>query len=370
MRIGIQKKSTSPTASSVISLPDIGAGRSASSNPAQSSLVAAIVRWLTTTVAEPDLLVERDGRLSREHPGAQLIAKPNPSYSGRQMLEAVLADMLITGNGFMLKTRTTSGRVVALWYLPSTAVTMREVRGSASLQYVYARNRTEIPREDIIHLRYSLGKTNPLIGESPLAAIMREIRTDEEAAVFSSAMLKNAGVPGVVISPTSDAIDFPRSEMEALKAAWKQRFGGENRGEPLVLSGSVKVEQLGFSPKDIVLTELRRVPEERISAVFGVPAVVVGFGAGLERSTFANYSEAREAAYEQTVIPLQRKVADELTMQLLVDIDPDGAYVFDDSKVRILAGDRERETARVIKLVEAGIISAEEARNLLGYGNE
>jgi hypothetical protein len=65
------------------------------------------------------------------------------------------------------------------------------------------------------------------------------------------------------------------------------------------------------------LKTLRRVPEERISGVLGIAAVVAGLGAGLERSTFTNYGEARKAAYEESVIPEQKVVAAELLVQLL-----------------------------------------------------
>jgi hypothetical protein len=100
-----------------------------------------------------------------------------------------------------------------------------------------------------------------------------------------------------VISPddTESVLDDPGAN--AIKANFRERFGGDNRGEPLVISGKVKVQVLSFSPQQMDLTALRRVPEERISGVTGVPAIVAGLGAGLDRSTFANFGEAREAGF-------------------------------------------------------------------------
>ena len=47
---------------------------------------------------------------------------------------------------------------------------------------------------------------------------------------------------------------------------------------------------------------------------------------GASHKTVANYGEARRALYEDTIIPTQRCVAEELTDQLLPDFDaPEGA---------------------------------------------
>jgi hypothetical protein len=51
--------------------------------------------------------------------------------------------------------------------------------------------------------------------------------------------------------------------------------------------------------------------------VLGIPAVVVGLGAGLERSTFTNMAEAREAAYESGLIPAQKILGEDIRFQLL-----------------------------------------------------
>jgi hypothetical protein len=88
------------------------------------------------------------------------------------------------------------------------------------------------------------------------------------------------------------------------------------------MTGATKVQEFGFSPEQLTLKDLRRIPEERVTAVLGTPAVVVGLGAGLDRSTFTNYTEAREAAYEQAIIPPQALLAEEIWFQLLPDFEP------------------------------------------------
>jgi hypothetical protein len=114
---------------------------------------------------------------------------------------------------------------------------------------------------------------------------------------------------------------------------------------------------------------LHRVPEERISAVLGVPAIVAGLGAGLDRSTYSNVREAREMFTEAKLLPLWRFIAGEITRQLVPDFTSDASIVvdFDTGEVRALADDLNAEAERLKTLVEAGIISTDEARAEIGY---
>jgi HK97 family phage portal protein len=338
-----------------------------------STLVAAIVEWVAKAVTEAPVVVLKWERSSRTwslvegHPLAQLIDRPNESYSGAAMVQAVVRDLYIHGNAYLLKERSTpSGRVVGLWYLPAEVV-QAIVDEDGSVRY-RTRDR-ELRSEDLVHFRYRLSHRDGVLGESPLEPLWRELSVDEEASNYVAALLRNLGVPGVVISPADSSIELTKEDAEALVQRWTQKLTGDLRGEPIFLSGNVKVERLSFSPEEFELREVRRVPEERVAAVLGVPAVVVGFGAGLERSTFANYGEAREAAYEQTVIPIQRLIANELELQLLPEFERNVMEYnvsFDLSNVRILQEDLSAAAQRAIALLQAGVISVEEAREMLG----
>ena len=86
------------------------------------------------------------------------------------------------------------------------------------------------------------------------------------------------------------------------------KVSGRNKGKPLVISGQMQVERLSFSPQDLDIGLLRRVPEESISAVLGVPAILAGLGAGLENATYSNARELREFFTENKLIPLGKMV--------------------------------------------------------------
>ena len=90
------------------------------------------------------------------------------------------------------------------------------------------------------------------------------------------------------------------------------------------MSGAaVNVEKVGFSPNDLNLAQLRRLPEERLSAVIGIPAIVLGYGAGLDKATYSNARQLVEYATESYLVPLYRYIQEELTTQLLPDFEED-----------------------------------------------
>jgi hypothetical protein len=135
------------------------------------------------------------------------------------------------------------------------------------------------------------------------------------------------------------------------------------------MSGATRVAQFGFSPEQLILRELRRIPEERVTAVLGVPAIVAGLGAGLDRSTFTNMSEAREAAYESGIIPMQRILAEDIRFQLLTEFERDPfewRFGFDLTKVRVLQEDLYRLAQRLDLAVRGGWALVSEARRPMG----
>jgi hypothetical protein len=102
----------------------------------------------------------------------------------------------------------------------------------------------------------------------------------------------------------------------------------------------------------------------------GIPAIVAGLGAGLDRSTFTNMGEAREAAYEAGIIPMQRILAEDIRFQLLPDFEPADPgqfrFGFDLSKVRVLQEDLTRQAQRHDVMIRGGWEKVSEGRRAMG----
>jgi phage portal protein BeeE len=96
--------------------------------------------------------------------------------------------------------------------------------------------------------------------------------------------------------------------------------------------------------------------------------MVLGLGAGLDRSTYSNYEAAQQAAWEDGMIPTLRALSETLTVQLLPDFteDPREYLAFDYEKVRALADDVNALAVRSERLYRSGIIDRAQAKRLVG----
>ena len=349
-------------------------------NGTGSSTVMAPLLWIARTFPEAPPAIWRRGADGLEHEiknhdMLHLLRRPNRHFSGRILWMATVLEWFVDGNGYWLKLRDEAGKVGELWWAPTWTMEPKGTETELVTRYEYrpgGGQMIEFPLDDVVHFRFGLDPDDPRKGMSPLKSVLREVYTDDEAANFTSSLLKNMGVPGLLVSPDPRAEGAPsEQDVEATKLYLRTQYTGDKRGEALVLGGPMRVEQFGFSPEQLLLKELRRIPEERVTAVLGVPAIVAGLGAGLDRSTFTNYSEAREAAYEQTIIPTQTLLAEELWFQLLTDFERqeqiwDWRVGFDLSNVRVLQEDRYNRTKRLDLAVRGGWAQVAEGRQAEG----
>lgn len=340
----------------------------------QNAIIMACINAIMEAFPEAPLKVMKQTGNGSEaipkHKMAQLLKKPNRFYSGRLLWQATVYSYSMDGNAYWIKVRNAAGQVIELWWEPHFSIRERwPSDGSDFISHyeVYRGGKWyRVDLEDVVHFRWGLDPQNPRRGISKLKSAFREVFTDNEAARYSATVLKNMGIPGVVISPKDQGII---NDPEHVKTLFMQKFGGDRRGEPLVLTDSVLIDILSFSPEQMSLKDLRRIPEERICALLRVPAVVAGLGAGLDHSTYNNMDEARQQMYEQNIIPTQMVLSDDLGTQLLPDFgDPETeTVVFDLSQVRVLQDDQNKLYERMKVGYEAGFIKRSEARMVTGW---
>lgn len=349
-------------------------------NGTGSSTVMAPLEWITRTFPEAPLAVAKlldDGQEEVEpgHDLIRLLHRPNPYFTGPLLWQATILDYYLNGNAYWWKIRDRGGKVAQLWWIPSVFVEpeVNDQTNQTSFidYYKYNPNGAEvkIDPDNIVHFRYGVDPEDMRIGRSPLKSVLREVFTDDQGANYTAAILKNMGIPGLIITPTGDSDVGAVSDPKVLKERLTQQFNGDDKGAPLVSEAPIKVEQFSWDPEQLNLRELRKIPEERVSAVLGVPAIVAGLGAGLDRSTFANMSEAREMAYESNIIPAQRTLSEDIRFQLLGDfeVDPFAWKVFFDlTDVRVLQEDENKKAERFNIGVNGGWIKRAEARREFG----
>ncbi len=346
--------------------------------PMLNSAVAATAFWMSRNFPQAPLAIweeDDDGNLSiiAKHPVSELIRHPNPFYTGTLMWFSSILEFVIAGNAYWIKERNEDGTIKHLWWIPTRLIAPVSPTSASEtflIGYEYAPTGSErmlFDPEDVVHLRYGLDPDDPRRGLGPLGSLIREIFTDDEAANFTATLMRNSGVPGHMLSPDgSGSID--KKVADEAKSRWKQLFAGDNRGGLMVTSKATKLTQVGIDPDKLNLASIRQIPEERVTAVMGIPAAVVGLGTGLETTKVgATLKEFREQAWENTLIPIGQLIAEQIEAQLLRDFDEDTIAAFDLRNVRVLQDDETALAERVVSLVKAGVIKIEQAQAMLGF---
>jgi len=349
-----------------------------------NSIVVACLNWIATNFPEAPLAMwQKQPGASRErieeHAMLDLLDEPNPFFDIVELLMGAVVSFNIDGNGYLVKRRDSLLRVTELWYAPHWMLEPKGRDGTRSsadfiTHYDYwptPGGKTQLAPSEVIHFRQGIDQENPRKGSSKLRGLLREIFTDEEAARFTAAILKNMGVPGLVFSPAGNLAIDPEDAKETV-AAIEAKYGGDRRGGVLVMGSATKVDQFGFSPDQLKLGDIRDIPEERVTAALGIPAAVVGFGAGLQATKVGATMDAlRDQAWQNNLIPTQRIFGAKLRQQLLPEYEPDArrrrSFVvgFDTSAVAIMADYQVKFAEKHERLVRAGVEQRAEARAAL-----
>jgi HK97 family phage portal protein len=355
-----------------------------------SSIVVACLSAIATAVAEPPLRLFRQpagGGDPERVPGAPLEAllrRPNPFMTWEQLAAYVATAQHVWGAAYLWKARAASGRVVELWPLPPDRVGPAWPAEATTLTWIthfayraghLPGGALALPTADVVYLPLALDPRDLRRPRSPLRSVLAHIFTDEECTSFLAALLRNYGVPPVILTPDPAAGGSPsQEEADRLKTGMTQRFGGEGRGQFMVTAAPFKVTLVGQTPQQMQVDRLQMLPEARVCAVLGVPAIVAGLWSGQLRATYSNSRQLREHFVESKMVPYWRQLEAGLSAALVPDFygpvagaSGDVFLRFDLQDVRALAEDQNAKSARVTELLKAGGLTINEARQELGY---
>jgi HK97 family phage portal protein len=130
----------------------------------------------------------------------------------------------------------------------------------------------------------------------------------------------------------------------------------------MVLEGGLDWKSIGISPKDMDFIEAKHSAAREIALVFGVPPMLLGIPGD---NTYSNLAEANRALWRQTIVPLVRRVTDDLSFWLAPAFGGRVVLEADFENVEALAED---QASRWSRIGGAGFLSDEEKREMLGVG--
>lgn len=334
----------------------------------RNAIVHRCVRMVAESAASIPWRLYEGRKEIEDHPLLDLIARPNPTQTRVDLIEAIVTNLLLFGNAY-LEAADVDGRVREIYNLRADRMSVAPGPDGwpRGYEYRFGAERVFYPLrgeglEPILHLKLN----HPLddhYGLPPLAAAQMALDTHNAAGFWNKALLDNAARPsGALVFGGGDGAQMTDAQFERLKEELDENFSGAaNAGRPLLLDGGLDWKSLSLSPKDMDFIEAKAAAAREIALCFGVPPLVLGLPGD---NTHANYSEANRAFWRGAVIPMVARV--QTAMEAWFAHAWGGLrFDYDLDRVDALSSERAAEWARV---GAADFLTVDEKREALGYG--
>lgn len=276
------------------------------------------------------------------HPFLDLLEKPNPISTQKQLRWELAGYLLLTGNAYLYAATpgvgSNANRPVELWVIPSPCVeivsgTRRNPVAGYKISYF-----TEeiIPPEKIIHIKYFNPVTDPiggqwLYGQPPLKAARSLMGRMEAAETASGTLFKNMGPPGILSGKmvgNQGVNTFNQAQAVAIKDSFRQQhMGVHNAGDIVVTPAEVSWTSIGVSPVDLKIIEAQDNYVQEICAVFGFPKEIF-----LGAQNVASQGENNRRVVTNAVLPLNRLIDDAMTTGIRRWYGDDKLHVVSDNQ--------------------------------------
>lgn len=324
----------------------------------ESAWVYACITTIANKIASVPFVItlrgqESDGGFvlaSSAHPAVRTFASPNMVITPVELFQTIVIQMMTSGASLVLKEKNADGSL-SLWPIDANRIASAiEVNGQLAGWKVKTKKGYAIfDSKAAVFLRLP-DPVNPLAWIAPMDVVKSTTSQNVKAARYNESLLDNGSVPpGFITMPENVSLE----EFERTKREWDEGHkGAEGAGRIGWLFGGMTYQSAGFSPKDMMLTELSKGTREEILAVFGVPPAEVGI------FEFANYANAREQLkklWGNRLIPLLVYLEQALNARLFRVDFPDVEGFFDLTNVEDLGETLSEKADVALKFFNMGI---------------
>lgn len=298
-----------------------------------------------------------------KHPLLDLLNKPNEQESGSDFFEKVIAFLMLSGNFYIeMVGPGKKSAPIELWAWRPDRTKIVPGNGKdfiKAYRYTVSGQDSDVEALRMVHGKF-FSPLDDFYGMSPVQVAGNNIALNNKTTDWNRNLVENFASPSGFLM-TEQKLSEPI--FKRIKASIRSMFGGsKNAGKPHLLEAGTTWQQTGLSPKDMDFIESHKLTREEICAVFGVPPQMVGIQ---DKSTYANYEQARASFYTETVMPTLDKVVDALNHKLAPLFGDALVIGYDKDKINALQEDTDAKFKRMAEVKD--MLTINERREALGY---
>ena len=342
----------------------------------QNAIVYRCVNEIANGAASIPFCAYQDDIKLDDHPILSLLRRPNPTQSGVEYFQALYSFLLLSGNAYPVR-NDVNGQPRELFLLRPDRIRIEPSKTMIPKSYHYMVSGTVVKSYDpdpvtgVSELKH-IKQWNPLddyYGLSPIMAGAVDIDNHNAVNKHNLNLLNNGARPSgaIIFRPKDDRgvpMQLTDGQRQSLNEDLQLRYQSPNNaGRPLLLEGDFDWREMGLSPKDMDYLQSKHVAAKDIALCFGVPSQLIGIP---DAQTYTNVQEARLALYEETIIPLAKRVESDMNEWISPSFGEDISIRYDFDAIPAMTERRKMIYENVTQAVREGIISRNEARERLG----
>ncbi len=301
-----------------------------------------------------------------DHPVLQLLDKFNATTTRTDGIYNTQSHKKLTGDAFWYLER--NGKQITNIYLlqpDKVELNLGDPRNGEPLvkSYTYRDiingNKVEVTYlpEEIIHFKKP-NPSNQFRGKGAVEATSETIDSDELANLTQRNFFRNGAITNFILS--TDA-KINEDQLKRLKAQLKaSNNGAQNAYNTMILGGGLKPSSISQSNKEIEMIALMKWYRDKIMVAFGNTPASIGV---IEDVNQANAQDTLATWKRGTIKPDMDAIVNTLN-EFLVPLYGSNLIL---GYVNVVPEDRTSDVDEAVKLKQAGIITVNESRALLGY---
>jgi HK97 family phage portal protein len=327
----------------------------------QLPIIYAAIRAPAKVLSQTDLKVMRgDREMEKGDPIYSLFKQPNKTQSPFEFKEALGTNLQVAGNAFIvLGEDLVRGIPVEMNALPASYFKPKFAGENEFVGWVMKRGKREVflPPERVVHIS-TYNMTDELMGMAPLDVLKMTYKSLWDALLYNKKFFENDGTPPIIYK---SANVLPQQYRDSFKKEIIERRRGVKHAHEAQLVEAMDVTTLGFTQKDIQFLELIKQAEGDVLMVFGVTKTQVS---KYEDVNYATALSQDKVFISNTCIPMMRQIESEINSQWLNKIGY--SVQFDERSNEAMTYLAADEATKVVNLTNAGIVTINEAREMVG----
>jgi len=328
--------------------------------------VRTCVDFLARNIAQLGLHVfqrvgETDRQRLRDHPLAQLLARPLPpefKLTRYKLIESLVADLGIYFNAYWLKLRVASG-AMGLLPIPPVYMTVYGTLYPTRYEINVGTWRKTFQPAEIVHFR-GYNPENPAFGLSPMETLRRILAEEHAMGEYREYFWRNSARMNGVIERPADAPEWTQTARERFKAEFEALYAGdENSGKTAILEEGMTWKEASFNAQESEYLGGKKLTREECARAYHIPPPMVGI---LDHATFSNIKEQHKNLYQDCLGPWLAMIEEEIALQLTTDFESGNDVYCEFNIQEKLQGSFEEQTAAYQSAVGAPYMTRNEAR--------